>query len=176
MILRETPLAGARVIALEPIADDRGFFARTFCREAFEQADLNPDVAQTSVSFNRARGTLRGMHFQSAPHEETRRVACLRGRIYDVIVDIRPGSPTLNRCFGIELSAENRLQLVVPEGFAHGFQTLEDDCEVHYAMSVPYAPDHATGYHYASKAFAIDWPLPPVCVSERDEALDRVGN
>ncbi len=175
MIIRPTPLAGAFVIEFERLSDDRGFFARTFCRDEFRRAGLDPEIAQTSVSYNRRRGTLRGLHFQSAPHEETRRVACLGGRIHDVIVDVRPDSPTRHEAFAIELSAENRLQLVVPPGFAHGFQTLEDDSEVHYAMSVPYAPDHSTGYHYASPAFGIEWPLPPVCVSERDESLERIG-
>lgn len=174
MILKETPLPGAYVIELEEVADDRGFFARTFDRQVFTRAGLDPRIMQSSISFNRRRGTLRGMHFQTAPHEETRRVACTRGRIFDVIVDLRPGSKTLHRWFGVELSADNRLQVVVPEGFAHGFQTLEDDSLVHYDMSVPYAPDHARGYHHASPAFAIEWPLPPVCVSDRDQNLESL--
>ena len=174
MILRETPLPGAFVIELEPQSDERGFFARTFCREEFERAGLNANVAQSSISYNRTRGTLRGMHLQTAPHEETRRVRCTRGRIFDVIVDMRRDSATRHDWFGIELSAANHLQLIVPEGFAHGFQTLEDDTEVHYDMSVPYEPDACVGYHYASPAFAIEWPLTPVCVSERDKNLGAI--
>lgn len=175
MILRETPLAGAFVIELEELRDERGFFARSFCREEFLRVGLDPSVSQASISYNRTRGTLRGMHFQAPPHAETRRVACTRGRIFDVIVDIRPDSTTRHRWFGIELSADNHLQLVVPEGFAHGFQTLEDDTEVHYVMSVPYAPEAVRGYHHASPAFGIDWPLEPVCVSERDQGLERLS-
>jgi len=175
MILRETPLVGAYVIELEELVDERGFFARTFDREIFERAGLRAEIVQSSVSYNRRRGTLRGMHFQAAPHEETRRVGCTRGRIFDVIVDLRPDSATRHRWFGVELSAENRLQLVIPEGFAHGFQTLEDDSLVHYDMSVPYAPAHACGYHHASPAFGITWPLPPICISERDQTLESLN-
>ncbi len=169
-----TPLAGAYVLELEPHSDERGFFARTFCTEEFAKLGLNPVIVQCSISFNRARGTLRGMHFQAAPHEEVRVVRCTRGRIHDVIVDLRPDSDTRFASFAAELSAENGRQLYVPEGFAHGFQTLEPESEVLYQMSTPYVAEATRGYHYASPAFAIDWPLPAVNVSPRDEQLESL--
>jgi len=174
VIFRETPLPGAYVIELDRITDERGFFARTFCSEEFERHGLDPRVSQSSLSYNRQRGTLRGLHFQTPPHAETRRVTCTRGRIFDVIVDLRPGSATRNRWFGVELSADDHRQIVVPEGFAHGFQTLEDDCEVQYVMSVAYAPESVAGYHFASPAFGIEWPLPPVNVSAREQDLESL--
>jgi dTDP-4-dehydrorhamnose 3,5-epimerase len=176
MRFEATPLAGAYVIQRHPHADERGFFARTFCREAFAAHGLVADVAQSSTSYNRARGTLRGLHFQAAPHEEVRLVRCTRGAIFDVIVDLRPDSPTHHRWFAVELSAANGTQLYVPRGFAHGFQTLEDDTEVHYQMSVSYSAAHSRGYHWASPAFAVQWPLlPPAAISARDQALESVA-
>ncbi len=169
-----TPLAGAFVLEIEPLTDERGFFARTFCSEEFAKHGLNPELVQCSISLNRERGTLRGLHFQAAPHEEARVVRCTRGRIYDVIVDLREGSDTRFRSYGAELSAENRRQLYVPEGYAHGFQTLEPDTEVLYQMSTAYVPEAARGYHHASPAFGIAWPLPPVNVSPRDQELESL--
>lgn len=174
MLFRETPLAGAYLIELEEHADERGFFARTFCRDEFVKHGLNPVVAQSSISYNRRRGTLRGLHLQAAPHEETRLVRCTRGRIFDVVVDLRPKSPTRHGWYSAELSVANRRQVYVPEGFAHGFQTLEDNCEVLYDISVPFVPGSVRGYHYASPAFEVKWPMPPTCISERDRNLERL--
>ncbi|MCP4005556.1 MAG: dTDP-4-dehydrorhamnose 3,5-epimerase [bacterium] len=174
MRFEKTPLIGAYVIEIEEHRDERGFFARTYCRDEFRRLGLEPNVAQSSVSFNQRRGTLRGMHFQEAPHAEVRVVRCTRGRIFDVIVDLRSDSADRGRWYGAELSAENHRALYVPKGFAHGFQTLEDRTEVLYDISVPYAPEATRGYHYASPAFGIDWPLPPADVSERDQQLDSL--
>lgn len=171
MIFRPTPLAGAFVLEPERFADQRGFFARTFCRRELEEQGLEPAVAQASVSYNRRRGTLRGLHFQVAPHEEVKLVRVSRGAIFDAIVDLRPGSPTFQRCFTVELTAENGLQLYVPRGFAHGFQTLADDTEVCYQISTFYAPEAARGYRWDDPAFQIPWPEPVTVMSEKDRNL-----
>jgi dTDP-4-dehydrorhamnose 3,5-epimerase len=168
MIFRETPLAGAWVLEPERFEDERGFFARTYCRRDFEARGLDPAIAQCSVSFNHRRGTLRGLHFQIAPHEEVKLVRATRGAIWDVIVDLRPGSPTLRRHFAAVLSAENRHELYIPQGMAHGFQTLEDATEVFYQISEPYAPESARGYRWDDPAFAIPWPEPVTVISEKD--------
>jgi dTDP-4-dehydrorhamnose 3,5-epimerase len=167
----ETSLAGAYVLELEPIEDERGFFARSFCREELERFGLDADIAQSSVSFNRRRGTLRGMHLQCAPHEEDKLVRCTAGAIFDAIVDLRARSPTRGRAFWLELSASRRNQLYVPKGFAHGFLTLADDTEVSYQMSVPYAPGFGRGYRYDDPTFAIPWPEQIVVISAADRAL-----
>lgn len=164
----ETPLAGARVIEIEPHADARGFFARTFCRDELTAAGLPGEFMQASVSYNIRRGTLRGMHFQAAPHEEPKLVRCTRGAIFDVIIDLRRASPTHCRWFGIELTAENRRTLYVPPGFAHGFQTLVDDTEILYQMAEPYLADAARGVRWNDPAFAIAWPIGEPFMSERD--------
>lgn len=166
----ETTLRGAFVIEPEPSGDARGFFARTFCRREFENHGLNPDVCQTSVSYNRRRGTLRGMHYQMPPYAECKLVRCNRGSIYDVIIDLRRGSPTFGRWVGYELSAANRRMLYIPEGFAHGFETLDDESEVSYQMSEFYAPDSQRGVRWDDPAFAIRWPMGPVVISERDRS------
>jgi dTDP-4-dehydrorhamnose 3,5-epimerase len=172
MRFQETPLRGAYVVEPEPLGDDRGFFARTFCTAEFREHGLNPAVAQCSISFNRERGTLRGLHYQAAPHAETRLVRCTRGSVFDVIVDLRADSGTRLGWYGCELSAENRRALYVPEGFAHGFQTLEDETELLYAMSEAYVATLARGVHYASPALGIDWPLPVGAISPRDATLE----
>jgi dTDP-4-dehydrorhamnose 3,5-epimerase len=164
----ETPLAGARVIEIEPHADARGFFARTFCRDTLLAAGLPGEFVQASVSHNIRRGTLRGMHFQAAPHEEPKLVRCTRGAIFDVIVDLRPASTTHRRWFGIELSAENHRTLYVPPGFAHGFQTLVDDTEILYQMAEPYVAAAARGVRWNDPAFGIAWPIAEPFMSERD--------
>lgn len=160
------------VFLLEPErhADERGFFARTFCAETFRAHGLDPRVAQCNVSFNARRGTLRGMHWQAAPHGETKLVRCTAGAIYDVAVDLRSDSPTYLRWTAAELTAENRRALVLPEGFAHGFLTLADDTEVFYQMSVPFAPEAARGARYDDPAFGIDWPEPVRLIKDRDAA------
>jgi dTDP-4-dehydrorhamnose 3,5-epimerase len=171
MIFRETPLAGAWVLEPERIEDERGFFARTYCRHDFEARGLDPAIAQCSVSFNHRRGTLRGLHFQIAPHEEVKLVRVTRGAVWDVIVDLRPASPTFRQHFSVVLSADQRNELYIPKGMAHGFQTLEDATEVFYQISEPYAPDFARGYRWDDPAFAIPWPEPVTAISEKDRNL-----
>ena len=169
MIFTETKLRGAFLIELEKHADERGFFARTFCREAFEAHGLNSRVVQCNVSFNRRKGTLRGMHFQIAPFAEAKLVRCTLGSIHDVIIDLRPASPTFKQHFAVELSAENRKMLYIPEEFAHGFQTLKDDTEVFYQMSQSYSAEHARGVRWNDPAFGIDWPAGVRTIIERDQ-------
>jgi dTDP-4-dehydrorhamnose 3,5-epimerase len=171
MIFRETPLPGAWVLEPERIADERGFFARTWCRRDFEARGLDPSIAQCSVSFNHRRGTLRGLHFQVEPHAEVKLVRVTRGAVWDVIVDLRPGSPTFRQRFAVVLSAEAGHQLYIPKGMAHGFQTLEDATEVAYQISAFYAPEAARGYRWNDPAFAIPWPEPVTVISERDRNL-----
>jgi len=165
-----TPLAGAFVVEIERLEDDRGFFGRSFCQEEFRAHGLSPVVAQCNVSWNRRRGTLRGLHFQASPHAEAKLVRCTRGVIWDVIVDLREGSPTRLRWHALELNAENRLALYVPEGFAHGFQTLADDSEVLYQMSEAHHPNLARGVRWDDPALAIKWPLSVPILSERDRS------
>jgi dTDP-4-dehydrorhamnose 3,5-epimerase len=164
----QTKVDGAFLIEPEPIADERGFFARVFCREEFADHGLNPELAQGNVSFNHARGTLRGLHYQAAPHQEAKLVRCTRGAIWDVAVDIRFGSPTYLAWAGYELSDANRSMLYVPEGCAHGFLTLTDGAEVTYQMSAPYAPGAARGVRWNDPAFGIDWPGEVVVINQRD--------
>jgi dTDP-4-dehydrorhamnose 3,5-epimerase len=168
VIFIPTELPGAFVIDMERREDDRGFFARNWCRREFEAAGLNPDLVQCNVSFNRRRRTLRGMHWQSAPHAEAKLIRCTRGAIWDAIIDLRPNSPTYTRHFGIELTAESGSALYVPEGMAHGFMTLEDNCEVSYQMSAYYEPEAARGVRWNDPAFAIDWPLGDPILHPRD--------
>lgn len=170
MRFRPLALPGAFAIELERHEDERGFFARTFCARELAAAGLDPRLVQASLSWNARQGTLRGLHWQAAPHEETKIVRCVRGRIWDVIVDLRSGSPTCRRHLALELTADGREALYVPAGFAHGFLTLEDGCEVHYQMSEFHAPDCARGARWDDPAFAIPWPAPVAVVSERDRA------
>jgi dTDP-4-dehydrorhamnose 3,5-epimerase len=165
----ETALKGAFIIEPERIEDERGFFARTFCRREFEARGLNPDLVQCSISFNHQRATLRGMHYQSAPHAEAKLVRCTRGAIYDVIIDLRPQSPTFRRWVAVDISAENHLMVYVPEGFAHGFQTLQDETEVSYHISEFYSPERARGVRWNDPAFAIGWPIADPVISVRDQ-------
>lgn len=168
MIFRETKLKGAFLIEAEKRADDRGFFARSFCREEFEAHGLNPNVAQCNISFNRRKGTLRGMHFQVAPYEEAKLVRCTMGSLYDVCIDLRPKSATFKQHFGVVLSARERNMIYVPEGFAHGLQTLEDDTEVFYQMSQVYAPESARGVRWNDPAFGIKWPPAERVMTKKD--------
>jgi dTDP-4-dehydrorhamnose 3,5-epimerase len=154
----ESALPGAYVIELEPHEDERGFFARIWSVDELAEHALVKELAQCSISRNARAGTLRGMHFQRAPHEEMKIVRCTRGAIFDVIVDLRPGSGTHGRWFGVELDAERATALYVPKGFAHGFQTLVDDTDVLYLISHPYVPEAATGVRWDDATFAIDWP------------------
>jgi dTDP-4-dehydrorhamnose 3,5-epimerase len=171
MIFRETPLAGAFVVEPERSEDERGFFARTYDRDAFAERGLDPEVVQCSVSYNRRRGTLRGLHFQAAPHEETKLVRCTRGRIWDVIVDLRPGSPTRSRYVAVVLSAEEGNALYIPKGMAHGLLTLEDETEVFYQISERYSPEDARGFRWDDPTFAIPWPEPIALMSDKDRQL-----
>ena len=162
------PLAGAFVIDPEPAIDARGLFARTWCARELAALGLETRLAQCSTSFNTHKGTLRGMHYQAPPFEETKMVRCTRGSIYDVIIDLRPQSATFKRSFGTTLTADNRRAVYVPVGFAHGFQTLEDDSEVLYQMSEFYSPEHARGVRWNDPAFGIDWPIPDPIILDRD--------
>lgn len=168
MIFSESPLKGAFLVELERRADSRGFFARTWCEQEAAALGLNIRVAQGNISFNRRKGALRGMHFQLPPHEEARLIRCTMGSIHDVIIDLRADSPTFMRHWSTVLSAENRRAIYVPEGFAHGFQSLEDDTEVFYQMSAAYAPEANVGVRWNDVAFGISWPLPITDMSERD--------
>jgi dTDP-4-dehydrorhamnose 3,5-epimerase len=168
MIFTETRLKGAFILELERLEDSRGFFARSFCRKEFQAHGLNAAVAQCNVSHNRARGTLRGMHYAAAPFAEAKLVRCTAGALYDVIIDLRPDSPTYKQHLGEVLSAANHKMLYVPEGFAHGFQTLEDDTEVFYQMSQFYSPEHARGVRYNDPAFGIEWMIAKPVIADRD--------
>ncbi|MBI2311644.1 MAG: dTDP-4-dehydrorhamnose 3,5-epimerase [Betaproteobacteria bacterium] len=168
MVFTETRLQGALVVDIESREDDRGMFARTFCRDEFGRHGLPAGFAQCNTSFNRHRGTLRGMHFQAAPKAEGKLVRCTRGSIYDVIIDLRPGSPTFRQWVSVFLSQDNRRAVYAPPGFAHGFQTLEPDAEVFYQMTESYVPELARGVRWNDPAFGIEWPLSPPTLSDRD--------
>jgi dTDP-4-dehydrorhamnose 3,5-epimerase len=170
MIFTESPLPGAFLVDLEPLADERGFFARSFCADEFAAKGLAVEWRQCSVSFNANKGTLRGLHHQDAPHEEHKLVRCTAGAIFDVIVDIRPHSTSYRRWFGVELTAQNRRSLFIPPGYAHGFVTLSDDAEVYYMISVAHAPEYARGFRWSDPAFGIQWPMTPSVISSRDAA------
>ena len=176
MIFKETRLKGTYVIEIEPIEDGRGFFARTWCKEEFEQRDLNSNLVQCNISFNEKRGTLRGMHYQTAPYEETKLVKCTRGSIYDVIIDLRPNSETYKQWISIKLTAENRKMFYIPEGFAHGFQTLEDNTEVFYQMSEFYHYECAKGVRWDDEGVGIEWPIKYKIISEKDNKVNILGD
>ncbi|MBF0154183.1 MAG: dTDP-4-dehydrorhamnose 3,5-epimerase [Magnetococcales bacterium] len=170
MLFQETALAGAWLIEPEPLHDQRGFFARAFCEKEFRTHGLNDHWVQHNISFNAAKGTLRGLHYQSSPHAEIKVVRCTAGAIYDVIVDLRPASPTYTRWIGVELSAVNRRALYVPAGFAHGFQTLLPETELFYLMSEFFHPECARGVVWNDPALGIDWPVGERILSERDRS------
>ena len=170
MKVTPTTLKDAVLIALEPHADERGFFARTYCEKEFAEAGLETRFVQGNMSFNPVKGTLRGMHFQRAPHEEVKVVRCIRGAIYDVIVDLRPASPSYLKWQGFELSAENGLQLYVPRGFAHGFLTLSDGASVAYQVSAFYTPGAEGGVRWNDPRLAIAWPAEVAVISAKDAA------
>jgi dTDP-4-dehydrorhamnose 3,5-epimerase len=179
MIFTETPLKGAFLIDLERREDDRGFFARAFCQREFEAHGLEPVIAQANIGFNRRRGTIRGMHFQYPPAAETKLVRCVRGAIIDVIVDLRPESPTYLRHVAVELSADNRRGIFVPERFAHGYQTLEDDTETTYHVGEFYTPGSEGGLLYDDTGLGLEWPLPVSVISEKDrqwKPLSEIDN
>ena len=176
MIITGTPLQPACVIDIEPARDERGYFARTFSREEFARHGLPGDFVQASLSFNRRRGTLRGLHYQAEPAAEGKLIRCTRGAIFDVMLDLRRESPTWCRWFAVELSADNGRAVYVPPGFAHGFQTLTDDAELFYQMTAAYRPELSRGVRWNDPAFGITWPLADPIVSARDAGLaDFVG-
>lgn len=169
MRLTETPLLGAFVVEVEPLRDERGLFARTFDRDQFAEHGLAPDVVQASVSYNVRAGTLRGMHYQAEPNGEDKLVRCVHGAIFDVIIDLRPESPTYCKWYGVQLDRESRRALYIPRGFAHGFQTLVDEAEVLYQMSTPFVSGAGRGVRWDDPAFGIDWPdVAERTMSERD--------
>lgn len=170
MIFTETKLKGSFVIDIKPIEDDRGFFARSFCHREFEGYKLNTNVVQTNLSFNKEKGTLRGLHTQFAPFEETKLVRCTRGSIYDVIVDLRNDSDTFLQWVGVELSEDNYRMFYVPEGFAHGFITLADNTDVTYQVTQYYTPGAERGYRWDDPAFDIEWPIEPKIISDKDKS------
>lgn len=169
MLFTETELKGAYIIDVRKIEDERGFFGRSFCQREFELHGLNVNVAQVNLSHNKKKGTLRGMHMQLAPFSETKLVRCIRGAIYDVIIDMRTDSETYKRWYGIELSADEYRMLYVPEGFAHGYIALEDDTDVMYQVSQFYQPGAERGYRWDDPAFNIVWPIEPLVISEKDK-------
>jgi dTDP-4-dehydrorhamnose 3,5-epimerase len=172
----ESKLPGVYVIELEPAADERGWFARTFSRDEFAAHGLSPEVVHANTSFNERAGTLRGMHYQADPHGECKLIRCTRGAIYDVVVDLRPDSPSHRAWLGVELTPDNRRMLYAPEGVAHGFQTLEDATEVSYLMSHPHHPSHARGVRWDDPALGIDWPAAEHrTISERDRSFPDLG-
>ena len=168
MIFTETRLKGAYLIDLDKHEDERGFFARSWCMDEFEKHGLNQRLVQCNISFNKKRGTLRGMHYQAEPYEEAKLVRCTIGALYDVIIDLRSGSPTFKEWFSVELTAENHCALYVPEGFAHGFQTLVDNTEVFYQMSEFFHPECAHGVRWDDPIFGIVWPIPKPIISNKD--------
>lgn len=171
MEFRQIGLDGAYVIELDKHRDDRGFFARTWCEREFREHGLDTRIVQCSISSNRKKGTLRGMHFQIPPFAETKIVRCTKGALFDVIVDLRPESPTFMQWFGAELTSAHGTMLYIPSGFAHGFQTLEDDTELFYQMSEFHSPAHARGFRWDDVAFAIQWPVAVKTISERDRTF-----
>ena len=170
MEFTETPLRGAYVIRPQRIEDHRGFFARAFCQHELTAHGLMPHMRQLNVGFSHTAGTVRGLHYQEAPHAEAKLMRCTRGAIFDVIVDLRPESPTRGRWFGTELTEDNGLLLYAPEGFAHGYQALRANTEMYYMTSAFYAPQAAGGVRYNDPAFAISWPLPITVISDADRS------
>lgn len=168
MIFHELDIPGAFLLEPERKEDRRGFFARTYCRQELEDRGLDPTVVQCNISLNKEAGTVRGMHWQAEPWEEIKLVRCTAGAIHDVILDLRPDSPTFKQHLGVELSKENRHSLYIPAGVAHGFQTLEDDSEVFYQMSEFYHPECARGVRWNDPAFSITWPLPVSVIADKD--------
>lgn len=169
MIFTETEISGSYLIDVKRIGDDRGFFGRLWCEREMEEMGLVSAIKQSNIGVSPLKGTLRGLHYQTAPHQETKIIRCPRGAIYDVIVDLRPDSPTFKKWFAVELTAENSRMLYVPEGCATGYQTLVDDTEIYYHTSEFYHPESATGVRHDDPAFGIEWPLPIAAISDNDK-------
>ena len=168
MIFRETPVDGVFIVEPEKIPDERGFFACSWLADEFAERGLNQQLVQCNVAFNKTRGTLRGMHFQIKPYEQTKLVRCTRGAVYEVALDLRSDSPTRYRWAAAELTSDNHRMLYIPEGFAHGYQTLTDDAEIFYQISEYYHAESESGVRWDDPAFAIDWPLPVTVIAKRD--------
>ncbi len=168
MKFSETIIPGAYTIELEKIEDSRGFFSRLFCEREFDELDLHKNFKQVNNSYSKYKGTLRGIHFQIKPKSESKLVRCLKGSLFDVIIDLRKGSPTYKKWFGDILSSENRKMMYVPEGFGHAFLTLEDDTEAIYFVSESFSPEHERGLHWDDKNIGIEWPIKPIIISEKD--------
>lgn len=171
----ETRLKGSYVVEIEKDEDERGFFARTFEKKKFLELGLDIELFQCNISFNKQKGTLRGMHYQDSPYEEVKIVRCSRGKIFDVIIDLRPDSTTYRNWFGLELSCENYKMMYIPKGFAHGFQTLEDNTEVFYHMSDCHMPEYARGIRWDDKVINIKWPLKPTIISDKDQSYKPIS-
>lgn len=169
MIFKETPLKGAFIIELERIEDARGFFARSWCVQEFEKQGIHKEIVQCNISYNAVKGTLRGMHYQKKPHQESKLVRCTAGAIFDVIIDLRDDSPTFMKWISVELNAENRKMIYIPDGFAHGFITLMDHTEIFYQMTAYYTPAAARGIRFDDPAFNIQWPAAVNIISEQDK-------
>ena len=164
----ETSLPGAFLVRLSRISDNRGFFARGFCRDEFRAGGLTPEMTQLNIGFSHARGTVRGLHFQEPPHAEAKLVRCTRGAIFDVVVDLRTNSPTRGKWIGVELTADNGVMVYAPEGMAHGYQTITDGAEMYYLTSARYAASSARGVRFDDPRLAIEWPVPVSVVSDQD--------
>jgi dTDP-4-dehydrorhamnose 3,5-epimerase len=175
VIFCESKLRGVFEIRLERKCDERGFFARSWCRHEFEWHGLNPELAQCNISFNTRKGTLRGIHYQVVPYEEVKLVRCTQGEVYDVVIDLRPCSPTFKQWVGITLTAAERNMIYVPAGYGHGFLTLQDETEVFYQMSELYNPESARGVRWDDRQFGIAWPIPVTSISERDRTYPDFG-
>lgn len=173
MIFSETKLSGAYVIEIEKIEDERGFFARTWDKREFSKKKLDSEFVQSSVSLNKKKGTIRGMHYQIKPYEETKIIRCIKGRIFDVIIDLRPNSKTFKEWFSIELSENNYKMIYIPKGFAHGFQTLEDNTEVFYQISQAYESKFSKGIKWNDKILDVKWPMKNIIISEKDKSLPK---
>jgi dTDP-4-dehydrorhamnose 3,5-epimerase len=171
MVFTETSIPGVIILDPSRIEDERGFFARSFDAAEFRARGMNPDVVQCNISFNKRRGTVRGMHYQAAPHEESKLVRCTQGEIFDVALDLREGSATFGKWTGVRLSAENRRALYLPEGIAHGFQTLADNTEIFYQMGRAFEPTAARGVRWDDPAFDVQWPEEITCLAPKDEAF-----
>jgi dTDP-4-dehydrorhamnose 3,5-epimerase len=176
MRITPTPIVGPAFVDINELTDERGFFARSYCRDEFVAAGLEPAVAQCNVSYNHLAGTLRGLHFQTADAPEAKLVRCTRGSIIDVIVDMRPGSATLGQHIAVELTADNHRALFIPPLFAHAYQTLEDSTEVHYQVSQPYTPNTERGLRFDDPVLGIDWPMTPTAMSDKDRSWPLLGS
>ena len=176
MLFNKTKFKGVFIIKPERLKDRRGFFARTFCQKEFKKHGLNPHIVQCSISLNKKKGTLRGIHYQAFPHQEAKLVSCTRGAIYDVLVDLRPGSSTFKQWMTVELTADNHWMLCVPKGVAHGFQTLKDNTEVLYQMFEFYYPEYARGVRWNDSAIGIKWPLKKCIISPKDQKFPNFNS